>query len=223
MRTAKEQEQTRKTESGRNTLYTVGHSNHDIDRFLEILAKASITLVADVRSMPYSVWLPQYNRETLEQTLHQHSIKYVFLGDELGGRPRDEALYDDNRVNYGRVRRTQAFQKGIDRIRDALRHEVVALLCAEEDPIVCHRGLMVAPELVNCGIFPTHLRGDGSVESTAEFESRLLSETKVGAGMLDGLFAEAVSRAERQQLLADAYRAQAQKKAFRIGESETSA
>jgi hypothetical protein len=222
MRTAKEQKQSRKTETGRNTLYTLGHSHHDIERFLEILAKAGITLIADVRSMPYSVWLPQYNRETLEQTLRQHAIKYVFFGNELGGRPRDEALYDQGRVNYERVRQTKLFQKGINRVQDALREKVVALLCAEEDPMVCHRGLMVTPALLECGICPTHLRGDGSAESTAEFEARLLSETKVGAGMLDGLFAETLPASERQQLLADAYRTQAQKKAFRVREGETS-
>src|SRR5262249_18485573 len=157
MRTAEEQKQTRKTKTGRNTLYTVGHSNHDIERFLEIIVKAGITLIADVRSMPFSVWLPQYNQETLEQTLRQHAIKYVFFGNELGGRPRDEALYDQGRVNYERVRQTKLFQQGINRVQDALREEVVALLCAEENPMVCHRGLMVAPALVDCGICPTHL------------------------------------------------------------------
>jgi hypothetical protein len=89
------------------------------------------------------------------------------------------------------------------------------MLCAEEDPLDCHRGLMIAPALVTQGIATAHLRGDGRIETTAEMETRLLAETKVGSGILDGLFAAMVSEAERRQYLAEAYRVMARRKAFR--------
>jgi hypothetical protein len=119
-------------------------------------------------------------------------------------------------VNYERVRVTTSFQQGIERLINALDQYRVAMLCSEEDPIDCHRGLMIAPALVERGILPAHLRADGSIESTADFEDRLLAETKVGIGILDGLFASAVTDEERRQYLADAYRVQAERKAFRV-------
>jgi hypothetical protein len=90
------------------------------------------------------------------------------------------------------------------------------MLCAEEDPLDCHRGLMITPALLECGISPIHLRGDGSAETTETMEERLLAATGVGAGILDGLFAVCVTAEERRDLLAEAYRSMAQRKAFRL-------
>ena len=135
----------------------------------------------------------------------------------MGGRPRDSSLYDgEGRVNYESVRQTNAFRRGLERLGKALDSYVVALLCSEEDPLVCHRGLMIAPALVEQGILPNHLRADGSLETTAEFEARLLAETKVGIGILDGLFAVNITDEERAQMLRDAYRLQSRRKAFRL-------
>src|SRR5262249_45107124 len=100
--------------------------------------------------------------------------------------------------------------------RHAVEKYCVVLLCSEEDPLVCHRGLMITPAVVEQGIAPVHLRGDGSQESMAEFEERLLTETKVGEGILDGLFAATLTRQDRQRLLDEAYRVQARRKAFRL-------
>src|SRR5262249_733507 len=91
----------------------------------------------------------------------------------------------------------------------------IAMLCAEEDPLDCHRGLMITPALTQHDIAPLHLRGDGRTETTAEMETRLLAETRVASGILDGLFAATISAGERRQLLADAYRIMARRKAFR--------
>ena len=98
----------------------------------------------------------------------------------------------------------------------ALDQFTLAMLCSEEDPLDCHRGLMIAPALVERGVNPAHLRGDGSSESTAQFEERLLRETGVGSGMLDGLFAPMIGEEERAEMLAQAYRIQARRKAFRL-------
>jgi len=198
-------------------LFTVGHSHHEIGRLLALLRAAGATAVADVRSQPYSQRHPQFNRPELEDALRQGGLGYLFFGDTLGGRPRQRRVYDgDGRVDYERVRATAVFRRGLDLLCRAAEEDTVALLCAEEDPLDCHRGLMIAPALVERGLAPDHLRGDGSVETTARMEDRLLAETGVGDGVLDGLFAATVTAAERGRLLAEAYRAMGRRKAFRL-------
>ncbi len=198
-------------------LFTVGHSNHDFGRFVRLLQAAGITAVADVRSRPFSQRYPQFNRPELEYGLRRHDIGYRFLGNQLGGRPGQPSLYDaEGRVDYERVRTTAAFRQGIEQLCRASEHHVVVLLCAEEDPLDCHRGLMIAPALVEYGHAPRHLRGDGKVQTNTQTEDRLLALTGVGAGMVDGLFAFTLGADERRELLAEAYRVQAWRKAFRL-------
>jgi uncharacterized protein (DUF488 family) len=202
---------------GSNSLFTIGHSKHELPRFLQLLQDAGVTAVGDVRSQPASFRYPQYNRPELEKSLDDAGIPYVFLGRQLGGRPPGLELYDeDGRVNYERVRRTRNFQQGLDRVCQGLEEHAIALVCSEEEPLECHRGLLIAPALVERGLAPVHLRGDGTQETTREFEERLLAETKVGIGLLDGLYAQAIGEEERQVLLAEAYRIQARRKAFRL-------
>jgi len=140
----------------------------------------------------------------------------------LGGRPRQPSLYDeDGRVDYERVRRTEAFQCGLEQLMHASNGDKMAFLCSEEDPLHCHRGLMIAPALSERGFPPHHLRKDGSYESNEQMECRLLHETGIGAGLLDGLFAATLTEEERRSLLAEAYRWQARRKAFQLpGDSE---
>jgi uncharacterized protein (DUF488 family) len=183
-------------------LFTVGHSNHDPEALLELLHGAGITAIADVRSSPYSRRLPQFNRPTLEAFLRHHGIAYVFLGDLLGGRPVAAELYHpDGWADYERVRETAAFQLGIERVVRGLETYTIALMCGEEDPLDCHRSLMIAPALKEMGLPPRHIRKGGRVETTAQFEQRLQEETGLGS-----LFPES---------LAEAYRVMNRKKAYR--------
>src|SRR5712692_3955517 len=141
-------------------LFSIGHSNHDLARLVQLLQQAGVTAVSDVRSQPYSQRLPQFNRPELERGLKQCEIAYAFLGHLLGGRPRQTNLYDmEGRVDYERVRATAAFRQGLDQLSQALDEFTVAMLCSEEDPLNCHRGLMIAPALVEHGLTPAHLRG----------------------------------------------------------------
>jgi uncharacterized protein (DUF488 family) len=198
-------------------ILTVGHSTHDWPRFLQLLRQAAVTAVADVRSQPHSRWCPQFNRPELERSLPEQHMAYVFLGEELGGRPRDLGLYDDEgRVRYEWVRNHSLFQQGLARLLEALHRFRVVLLCSEEDPLDCHRGLMIAPALVERGQLPAHLRGDGSIESMAQFEERLLEKTGVAVGLLDGLFADQVTAEQRRACLDEAYRQQGRRRAFRL-------
>jgi uncharacterized protein (DUF488 family) len=206
-------------DSPAQSLYSVGHSNHDEAAFLALLRSAGITAIADVRSSPYSRRLPQFSRSTLEPWLRQHDIAYVFLGGQLGGRPADETLYDpDERgqlvVNYERLRATAGFQAGLDRLARGRERHTIAFLCSEEDPLDCHRGLMITPALVERGIQPLHLRRGGVIETTPELERRLLQEAKLDAGVLDSLFP--VSAEEYAEVLAQAYRVLNQRVAFRL-------
>jgi uncharacterized protein (DUF488 family) len=202
-------------------LLSIGHSNHELPHFMQLLHGAGVTAVADVRSQPFSRRHPEYNRQELARQLKQQGIAYVFLGEKLGGRPSDSELYDDaGRVNYERVRATTAFCQGLDRLVGALARYRVVMLCSEEDPLDCHRGLMIAPALVERDIEPAHIRADGSVETTAAMEDRLLADTRVGKGIVDGLFAGQLGAEERQQLLHEAYRLMAQRKAFRLQAQE---
>lgn len=198
-------------------LVSVGHSNHPPERLRDLLRNAGITAVADVRSSPFSRRLPQFNRPELERTLRGWDIAYAFLGDLLGGRPRDLSLYDaEGRADYERMRATPAVQRGLDRLLQGLEEHRVAMLCAEEDPLDCHRGLMIAPALGERGVATAHLRGDGSVESMEAMEGRLLAETRVGADFLNGLFASVLSEEDRRGWLAEAYRVMARRKAYRL-------
>lgn len=198
-------------------LISVGHSNHDWPAFLALLRRAGVKVLADVRSSPYSGRYPYFNREPLACALREEGIPYVFLGDLLGGRPGQPSLYDeDGRVNYERVRQTAAFQRGLEQLARAGNGHTVAFLCSEEDPLQCHRGLMIAPALRERGLPPLHLRKDGSLETNEQMERRLLLETGIGAGLIDGLFAATLTEEDRRSLLAEAYRCQARRKAYQL-------
>lgn len=180
-------------------LFTLGYSHHDADAFIGLLRQHGITAVADTRSRPFSRFRPEFNHESLKAMLRQHGIAHVFLGRELGGRPEDPDLYDpEGWADYERVRASALFQSGIDRLRQGLRDYTIVLLCGEEDPLDCHRGLMITPALKELGLPPFHIRRDGSLESTDAFEARLQEETGIGP-----MFPE------------EAYRVMNRKKAFR--------
>jgi uncharacterized protein (DUF488 family) len=122
---------------------TVGHSNHPIEAFLELLARNRVTALADVRSMPYSRYQPQFNKDALARSLREHGIRYVFLGRELGARSEDPTCYVNGRVEYHRRAQTETFKSGIDRVVGGMNEHRIALMCAERDPLECHRTVSV--------------------------------------------------------------------------------
>ena len=153
----------------RPTLLSVGHSNHALERFLDLLRLHRLEVVVDVRSHPYSRFAPQYNRETLSEALQRVGIKYVFLGRELGGRPEGEEYYDaEGHVLYGRVAQSPVFGEGIARLENGLSRYRVAIMCSEEDPTDCHRRLLVTRVLGDRGVEVRHVRGDGRVQLERE-------------------------------------------------------
>lgn len=146
-------------------VWTIGHSNQDLDDLVALLRKHGIKAVADVRSVPRSGYAPQFDQAVLRRELAEAGIGYVFLGRELGGRPDDDALYDaDDHVRYDLLALTPTFRAGLERLTEGARTYRVAMLCSEEDPSGCHRRLLLARVLVEEGARVRHIRADGSVQ-----------------------------------------------------------
>ena len=155
--------------SGRWSIFTIGHSNHSAEKFVGLLKQHGIEVVADVRSQPYSRHAPHFNAKDIEAILWDNGIRRLFLGFELGGRPTAEAFYDaDGRVDYARIERSRSFLDGIKQLESSIRDHKIALLCSEEDPVGCHRRLLVGHVLGERGIVVRHIRGDGSVQTEGE-------------------------------------------------------
>lgn len=163
------------------SVLTIGHSNHTWEHFLELLQKAKVEVVAEVRSYPYSNYSPQFDREAMKDALGQAGVKYVDLGKELGGRPDGSEFYDrDGHVLYDKVAATDQFAEGIRRIEDGMKKYRVAMLCSEEDPAVCHRALLVGRVLRGRGARVEHIRGDERIQSDDEIFAAEQSEEKQG-------------------------------------------
>jgi len=164
-------------------ILTIGHSNHPIERFLALVQGAGVSALADVRSFPSSRYAPQFNKDALAKSLAEKAIVYLYCGEELGGRSRDPST-------------PESFRKGLDRVvAESARHRV-ALMCAERDPLDCHR-LLLARALVERGIAVAHILASGEIASQHATDDRLLAREGLAG---DDLFS-------REARLADAYRA----------------
>lgn len=178
---------------------TIGHSNYPIDAFIETLIQYRVTELVDVRSMPFAKFSPQFNRKALEDSLSTHGIKYVFLGVELGGRPNDRSLYHEDghtvgldsrpgTVSYERLANTALFQQGLDRVVEDMRENNVALMCAEKEPLDCHRTILIAQELAKRGLDTAHVLKDGTLEPHERTMERLVGT--MGFTQEDGLYSQ---------------------------------
>jgi uncharacterized protein (DUF488 family) len=193
-------------------LFTLGHSNLEPSAFLDLLRDHAVRLLVDVRSLPRSSRFPQFSQPGFEQILAEAGIQYLFLGEELGGRPDDPDAYrSDGVVDYRARRKSYAFQAGLERLLDELLHSSCALLCAEEDPLECHRFLMICPELVRLGIPPLHIRKGSRLETQEDAETRLLKAQGFAAVASHTLFPQA-----REDALEEAYELQATQFAYRV-------
>ena len=156
-----------------NQLFTVGHSNYDIEHFLGLLSEHTIDAVADVRQSPYSKYVPHFNKEAIKKILTKVGIKYVFLGDLLGARPKDINCYTNNRVDFSKLAQTSFFQDGLNRLQRGLIKFRIALMCSEKDPIVCHRTILVCRNLRSDDLQILHILEDASLEDNRDSEIRL--------------------------------------------------
>ena len=176
-------------------LYTVGHSNHPIEHFLALLQRHGIEAVADVRSRPYSRFVPHFGKERLARRLDDAGIGYLFLGRELGGKPlRDDPTHAP--LDYQARIREPSFQRGIRKLLDALAEQRVALMCRERDPLDCHRLHLICRYLRPSDRDVRHILPDGAVEVQQATERRLLERTaKRQLGLFDDADQAALERA----------------------------
>jgi uncharacterized protein (DUF488 family) len=150
-------------------LFTIGHSNHSWELFVELLKKHGIQVLVDTRSSPFSRYASQFNREEVAAALPRLGIKYLFLGHQLGGRPEGEEFYDEEGyVLYHKLAEAPHFLQGIERLEKGVRQFRVAIMCSEENPAICHRHLLVSRVVAKRGLPIQHIRGDGRLQSEDE-------------------------------------------------------
>jgi uncharacterized protein (DUF488 family) len=190
-------------------VFTIGHSIHAQKRFIALLLQHHITALCDVRSKPYSRVNPQFNREELKESLRECSIKYVFLGKELGARSEDPKCYENGKVQYNRLAHTDLFRRGLERVQNGMKDYRLTLMCAEKEPLECHRTILIARHLGDLGLDVQHIHADGRLESHADALSRLVRILNLP---------EHDMFQSRAELLADAYRRQEERIAYDSGE-----
>ena len=169
-------------------LFSIGHSNHALEKFLDLLRQHRIDVLVDARSHPYSRFTPHFRARLLKEAVTGAGIKYLFMGKELGGRPEGDEFYDaEGHVLYWRVAESHLFLDGIARLENGLAKYRVAIMCSEENPSVCHRRLLVARVLKTRGVQLEHIRGDGRIQTEAELQAE--EEPRCADGQI-GFFEE---------------------------------
>jgi uncharacterized protein (DUF488 family) len=190
-----------------NNIFTVGHSNYESDEFLRLLSAHTIEVVADVRQHPYSKYVPHFNKDIIKQSLSKVKIKYVFMGEVLGARPKDTNCYTDSYVDFKKLANASFFKDGIYRLLDGSKRLRIALMCAEKDPVTCHRTILICRELKKNNIKILHILSNSTIEENEITEKRLLNLHKL---QNDELFRSYEER------LDDAYNKQGRKMAASI-------
>ncbi|HEY1980880.1 MAG TPA: DUF488 domain-containing protein [Xanthobacteraceae bacterium] len=188
-------------------LFTIGHSNIPAERFLSMLRDAGVNAIADVRSTPFSRFFPWFSAKNLAPLLAQEGIFYLPYREPLGGRPRDPSLYCEGVADYDAMARQPEFAAGLERLRaDAMRCRV-CLMCAEREPLDCHRCLLVARALAARGLAIGHILHDGTIEPHLATEQRLLELDGQPADLFTSGQGDRLAAAYRRRARAVAYRA----------------
>lgn len=182
-----------------NIIYTIGHSDHPIERFITLLQARQISVLVDVRSAPWSRRFPQYAKDALAGALQDAGIRHVWMGERLGGRASPALRAQMRAEGYAGMAETPLFREGIASVMRGRTQHRLALMCAERDPADCHRALLVGRALAAAGCEVSHIDGEGGVEMQGDFECRLLAQA--GAAPAGDLFAS------REELLDLAYKA----------------
>ncbi len=190
-----------------NTLFSIGHSNYPLEVFLGLLQKHQIEVIVDVRSNPYSRYATHFTGPFLKKSLQEKGFKYVFLGAELGGKPKEDCFYDnDGFVDYSKLACSQKFLQGLERLKHGVSNYRVAIMCGEEDPSGCHRHLLVSKMLDTLGIEVKHIRKDGSTQSYKELclanksEAESSVQLSIFAGANNTEFESARANAEMNEI-----------------------
>lgn len=157
-------------------LFTVGHSTQSLDSFISLLKRHRIEVIADVRSRPYSGRFPHFSKDALQQSLKAVGVRYVFLGRELGARREEPECHIHGQATYDRIAQLPAFGEGIRRVLKGAHRFRIALMCAEQDPLTCHRTILVCHEIKQHGVLIHHIGRSGTLEDHEQAEQRLIAE-----------------------------------------------
>lgn len=186
-------------------IFTIGHSTHAIETFLSLLAAHSIEAVADVRSAPFSRRNPQFSRGRLERSLREASVAYHLFGRELGARSEDASCYEEGKVQYERLARTDLFRDGLHRLEKLAAERRTAILCAESEPLQCHRTILVSRHLATRGAAIVHIHADARLETHGDAVVRLIRQLRLPC---EDMFRT------REDVVAEAYRMQGDRIAY---------
>ena len=192
------------------TLWTIGHTTHTVEAFVALLKQYGVTAIADVRSQPYSRRLEQFNREPLAAALKTASIRYLFLGEELGARRTEVECYEGDRADYGRIAQLPKFRAGLERLRQGAARQRIALMCAEKEPLDCHRTILVCRQLRD-EFRILHILADGTVEDHRQTEKRLVRKMDVSRTLVEPDLTD-------EQLIQQAYDKRAEQIAYQASE-----
>jgi uncharacterized protein (DUF488 family) len=196
--------------TAKDVIFTIGHSTHPQDRFIDLLRVNGITALCDVRSKPFSSRNSQFNREALEEALPLSGIQYRFLGKELGARSDNPQCYVNGKIQYDLLANTEQFRYGLKRVLVGIRQVFrIALMCAEKEPLECHRSILVARHLDLMGIEVNHIHRSGQLESHSAAMTRLVRMLFL---MEDDMFLTP------EELVEKAYRRQGERIAYAMDE-----
>jgi uncharacterized protein (DUF488 family) len=185
-------------------LYTIGHSNQTANDFISLLKKNSINAICDVRSSPFSKYTPQFNKKEIEKKLKENEIIYIFLGKELGARTENMECYVKGKIAYNLLANDPVFKQGIERLENGMKQYKIALMCAEKDPITCHRMILICKEVKDFVKKINHIHLNGDIETNSEAEGRLLKLYKIIPDMFK----------DQDECIEEAYDIQSQKIAY---------
>lgn len=205
--------------TGVSEIFTIGHSNRSLDEFLELLRANGIEVVVDVRSVPRCGYARHFDKEQLVPALRREGLRYLFLGEQLGGRPPHPALYSESErrvrggqvkryCDYEKVRDWSPFREGIARLLEGARRFRIALMCAEKEPLDCHRALLIAEVLRERGVRVRHIRDERTVQDHEDTRRQALSDEDRACALL-------WPPEEHERWVEQALRKRAEKVAFR--------
>jgi uncharacterized protein (DUF488 family) len=163
--------------SEKTVIFTIGHSNHELKDVLKLLLDNSINLLVDVRSSPYSKYVPHFNKDNFRSVLKLNRIDYAYLGNKIGGKPKNKKYYLDDKVNYDLYAQDPIYQGGINELIKLSKDRNLTIMCSEENPHKCHRHMLITPSLLKEGITVIHIRGDGKTEKIEKKEIKEIQTT----------------------------------------------
>lgn len=156
------------------SIYTIGYGAREIDDLLRVIKANDIHYLLDVRSRPYSKYKPEFSKVPLQRAIEAAGIRYLFIGDSLGGQPDLPSCYTDGKVDYAKVETKSFYKEGIQRLHNASQQrERVVLMCSEGKPENCHRAKLIGQTLTAEGVEVLHIDEKDEIVSQEDVLRRL--------------------------------------------------